>query len=457
MLDELSCNRVQLFSFYLNESLSLFTRGLSKQSGFFHFHRKFYEGEPSLAIPFYENMLASLLLLRTKQQEHVHEAKELLSRLFCFRIDREGDVFFPLFLHEYPKKAHESLSLSLMAILWQMKVDFRTILGGPLLEQIEEIFQKLFHQAARKEWSSKEKSLFLILEILEGKRSESELLQDDWLQNHWWKDLRWTALLCLFLERMTDKQQVLFSFMCGLWQGRWYKKNPYGLQDLFYGKDSVPHLFDYYMSMRLEQPMKIQPVVPYFLDIAWINPLLCEKKMLIVDSAVPSDLCSKIALPSIEIKATLFQPKPHEAVGFHPIRLCTEHFSPVMQFPKARIASIAQNKRGMSMTLQSNEESDGDILFQLYIEARQGKVQFFSEKTGQKASYWKGSDSVLVAFDGVQLKISMDSPFSHIQLIKGDRSGQLLHSDEGFDWILEGAVKEGKRGASWNVGIEVCI
>ena len=125
--------RIEVWRSYLDGAFPYVIDAISPQTGFFHFHRKMYEGAPSLAVPFYENVMVVLFLLRTKHQEHVHRAKELLLKLFQFQIEQDGLISFPSAIHEYPKPAHDSILFSIMVVLWQIKRDFQTILGAILL------------------------------------------------------------------------------------------------------------------------------------------------------------------------------------------------------------------------------------------------------------------------------------------------------------------------------------
>ena len=110
----------------------------------------------------------------------------------------------------------------------------------------------------------------------------------------------------------------------------------------------------------------------------------------------------------------------------------------------------------VTLTVQGDDGTGGEeSLFQLFIEDKPGQVHFFSGNSLEKASYWNRGESVSVVFDKAKMKISfIDFPSAYIQLLKGDRPGQLLTSEEGFDWLLEGSVRDGKRGSLWKIAIE---
>ena len=457
-MDDQSSRHIQLWRSYLEEALPYVQGSISSQTGFLHFHRKSYRGEVSLSIPVLENLLTALLLLRTKHQEYVTQAKDLLHSLFSFRIEEGDECFFPAYLHDYPKKAPDSLLITMMAVLLVIKNDFSSILGASLLRQTEGIFYALFTQAKKRAWPIKDRLLLHLVERKVGDKTREHTDLDEWLSTWWWKDLRLSTLLCLHLEGDSEGFFALFSRLRSVWNTRWKKNVSYGMNALFYKTQAVPHLFEYYLSCMCGEKMRSLPVMPFLLDIAWINPLHFPSH--IPKTQVRKDesaSCFSLSFPSLEMKALLFQPKPHELLGFHPLRFATEHFSPVVHFPRARLVHIEKKEGEMVLFIEGeNESEEEEALFQFFIEAKELPVQFLSARSMRNASYWKEGEHVSIVFDEVRLKLSIDHPRASFHLLKGDRPGQLLSSEEGFDWIVEARFLEGKRSKTWQVGIEWC-
>lgn len=446
---------IPLWRFYLEEALPHVQEAISTQTGFLHFHPKSYRGETSFSIPLLENLLAVLFLLRTKHQEYVIQAKELMNALVSFQITEEGGgISLPITLQNYPKKSPDSLLLTMMVVLMQIKNDFSSVLGGSLLNRVEKIFYAVLAQSEKREWAIRERVLLHLVKRREGEKSEDLEAFDTWLAAHWWKDLRFSTLLCLLLDKETESFHALFFRLKDMWHAGWKKNISYGMNTLFSKTQAVPTLFEYYMSCIGGEKIRSLPVMPYLLDVAWINPH--SLPFPIVERTRKEEKAPGVSLsiPSLEMKVLLFQPKPHELYGFHPIRFVTEHFSPVIHFSKANLVQIEQKEREIILFLEGDEEAGEESLFQFFIEAKERPVHFLSAESKKYASFWKPGEHVRLAFDRVSMKCHVHHPDAYFHLRKGDRPGQLYSSEEGFDWILEASCVKGSRRKKWQVVLE---
>jgi|GEM_PF-2190051 len=105
----------------------------SKATTFLHFNPHDPYGDGKDVIPFYENILFVLALLRSKMIEQVEEAKNLLEKLLLFEVDGQ----FPRFLHEYPRCFDQCLKEKLVRPFALIKSHFEPVLGKELNEKLK--------------------------------------------------------------------------------------------------------------------------------------------------------------------------------------------------------------------------------------------------------------------------------------------------------------------------------
>lgn len=106
----------------------------SSQTGFVHYHHRLPLPAVHQTIPFYENSLFILALLRSHLVENVNEGKDLLGRVLCFQSE-EGD--FPFYLHDFPRFPGAQNSIRLIPPFYWILKDYGHILGKPLKLKLE--------------------------------------------------------------------------------------------------------------------------------------------------------------------------------------------------------------------------------------------------------------------------------------------------------------------------------
>ena len=105
-----------------------------KQTGFLHYYHHQPKELVHFTIPFYENLLFALALLRSRLTENVREAQSLLKKLLSFQ---SANGNFPFYLHDYPKADHFALAIQLLAPFYHILKSFSHVLGQDLREAIE--------------------------------------------------------------------------------------------------------------------------------------------------------------------------------------------------------------------------------------------------------------------------------------------------------------------------------
>ena len=108
-------------------------RGMqSPQTGLIHLNYQAFPEEQQYSIPFVENFLFSLALLRSRLAENIQEAKQILGRLLEFQVEN-----FPVYLDEYPRCSSRYIGLDLLPSIYQILKVFRSVLGKDLLHSME--------------------------------------------------------------------------------------------------------------------------------------------------------------------------------------------------------------------------------------------------------------------------------------------------------------------------------
>ncbi len=118
--------------------LSACRKRKSPQTGLIHFcYEARYEKRQD-TIPLKENWSFALALLRSKLQENVLEAKEIIEKLLHFEV--EGN--FPVYLHHAQECVFRSQGIySAVYIFWILK-DFQKILGEALKEKLKKCLER---------------------------------------------------------------------------------------------------------------------------------------------------------------------------------------------------------------------------------------------------------------------------------------------------------------------------
>jgi hypothetical protein len=119
----------------------------SGQTGFIHYTYKKYDDEGSDTIPFLENFLFALALLRFKMSDTIQEGKVIIDKLLHFQCDErhEESGNFPVYIHEYPHCRDRYYGLHLLRPMCWMLKDFHAVLGAKLLSRLKESAVKLLH------------------------------------------------------------------------------------------------------------------------------------------------------------------------------------------------------------------------------------------------------------------------------------------------------------------------
>ena len=130
----------------LELSLVYGRRIISPQTGFIHHFYRSQDNEVQQSIPLHENLLFSLILLRTRLVENITEAKILIEKLLHFqnRQINESTGNFPVYLHEYPACYDHFQSITLLAPLYWILKHYGRVLGQELKNRLEESIKAIF-------------------------------------------------------------------------------------------------------------------------------------------------------------------------------------------------------------------------------------------------------------------------------------------------------------------------
>lgn len=132
---------------------------------------KFYCKESSFLhdknlVPFYENILFALLLMKSRNKEKIEQAAWILQRILA----HEKSGLFPLYLHEYPSSSPRSFSF--FAALYLIYRDFRHVLEKELRKDLE---QTLFRMLETKPFHFQSELLFACGKYALGLQDDKEL------------------------------------------------------------------------------------------------------------------------------------------------------------------------------------------------------------------------------------------------------------------------------------------
>lgn len=111
----------------------------SDQTGYLHYFYHAQEEDKKDTIPFLENILFSLALLRSKIVENINEAKGLIDKLLCFQSSQGLDIGsnFPFYLHEFPQCRDVYVGIRSLAPLYWIIKHFGRVLGADLNAKLE--------------------------------------------------------------------------------------------------------------------------------------------------------------------------------------------------------------------------------------------------------------------------------------------------------------------------------
>ncbi len=103
------------------------------------------QDEARVTVPIPDNFAFVLLLFRSRQTEHIQEARTLLQRLLNWQspaTDRQGGNF-PLYLHDIPAAYDRYLPAFLLPILFRIASEYDAVLGADLRTQLQQSCAKL--------------------------------------------------------------------------------------------------------------------------------------------------------------------------------------------------------------------------------------------------------------------------------------------------------------------------
>jgi hypothetical protein len=123
----------------------------SSQTGYIHYCYNQLDEDFHHPIPFYENFLFILALMRTRHVENFNEGKEMLSRLLHYQ-NSESDKSrgnFPIYLHDYPKCSSSSQAIKLLPIFYFITKNYQHVLGTALKAQLRTAIEKGLEYARR--------------------------------------------------------------------------------------------------------------------------------------------------------------------------------------------------------------------------------------------------------------------------------------------------------------------
>jgi hypothetical protein len=132
-------------------AISYGKKRLSDQTGFLHHCYNLAAGEVALPIPLVENFLFALALLKSRQIDHVNQAKALLEKLLPFQNSQSGTVYegnFPIYLHDYPLCKDRFTGILVAEVIFWILKDYAQGLG-PLKGQLKEAFKNSLSHAVK--------------------------------------------------------------------------------------------------------------------------------------------------------------------------------------------------------------------------------------------------------------------------------------------------------------------
>lgn len=137
----------------------------SEETGFIHHCYKGKFSSLDHTIPFLENVLFVLALLRTRTSENVQEGLGILEHILHFQNKEEGlsKGNFPVYLHEYPFCSQRWQAVRMLSVLYWIYREYRHILGEKLKNNLKDALFFLLDYCCEQ---SKDKSIPYHLSVL---------------------------------------------------------------------------------------------------------------------------------------------------------------------------------------------------------------------------------------------------------------------------------------------------
>lgn len=117
----------------------------SDQTNFLHYYHKKSKFDCYQAIPFYENILFALALLKSRTMENIQEAKSLLKKILIFQINLKGCL--PVYLHDYPHCHDPAQALYVLVPYYWILKDFGHVLGDSLRDDLQSVSKEAIEQS----------------------------------------------------------------------------------------------------------------------------------------------------------------------------------------------------------------------------------------------------------------------------------------------------------------------
>jgi len=112
----------------------------SPETGFFHHSYQSSDVSPHQAVPFVDNVLFALALLRLRTKEAVQEATGLLGRLLAYQQLHEGEERgnFPFYLHDFPSCRDRYLPFQLLLPFFRILEGYGAVVGNDLKAKLHQ-------------------------------------------------------------------------------------------------------------------------------------------------------------------------------------------------------------------------------------------------------------------------------------------------------------------------------
>ncbi len=243
-------NRIDLLRHSYEVAYHAGKRFKNKETGFIENPR--YSG-----IPFYENALFTLALFRSKTQEGIIEAKQLLDKLIYFQ-QRNQELpsygNFPIFLHEYPECKDHFLAPKIILIFHCILKDFSLVLGQVLKEKIQKSLEAAlqFCECLQQREVHLPFYLKLIISCVAGRKEEVPSIDSFQLQDYTLEALG-MQLATLYSMQESIQSSELFSYISSTYH---YVSKTYcgpAFRNLYCGGDLQGSLYDHMMGQLTGQ------------------------------------------------------------------------------------------------------------------------------------------------------------------------------------------------------------
>jgi hypothetical protein len=127
-------------------ALSYGRKKQNPNTGFVHFSYESPHEDKAVTIPVVKNMLFALALLRSRNGDNIHEAKEIIQKLLHFQTPSGN---FPVYLHEYPECKYRWLPIELLPPCYWIITEFHAVLGETLLSDLKKATENLLEYSIK--------------------------------------------------------------------------------------------------------------------------------------------------------------------------------------------------------------------------------------------------------------------------------------------------------------------